>query len=62
MVGANPGEVCGQLFDATIAFDDEVFWDAGRFVFLDRPDMRDLAARHGADPAVLQTRTDIGLD
>jgi hypothetical protein len=62
MVGANPGEVCGQLFDATIAFDDEVFWDSGRFVFLDRPDMRDLAARHGADPAVLQTRTDIGLD
>ncbi|MFZ4531238.1 MAG: hypothetical protein ACOYOJ_05415 [Alsobacter sp.] len=61
MVGANPGEVCGQLFDATIAFDDEVFWDAGRFVFLDRPDMRDLAARHGADPALLQTRTDIGL-
>ena len=61
MVGANPGEVCGQLFDATIAFDDEVFWDVGRFAFLDRPDLRDLAARHGADPALLQTRTDIGL-
>jgi len=38
--GINPGDICIQLFDATIAFDDELFWDNGRFVYLDRPEVQ----------------------
>ncbi len=35
LCGALPGDICGQLFDATIAFDDTVIWDRGRLAFLD---------------------------
>jgi hypothetical protein len=27
---------------ASISFDDELFWDQGKFVFLDRPDVQSL--------------------
>lgn len=35
LCGALPGDICGQLFDATIAFDDTVIWDRGHLAFLD---------------------------
>jgi hypothetical protein len=30
LCGSPPGDICGQVFDATIAFDDEVIWNRGR--------------------------------
>ena len=40
--GRDPGDASIHLFDATIEFDDRLFWNRGRFVFLDRPDVRAL--------------------
>lgn len=42
LCGALPGDICGQLFDATITFDDTVIWDRGRFAFLDAEQNTDL--------------------
>lgn len=42
--GNDPGDVAFSVFDATIAFDGETFWEAGRFVFLDRPEIAALIA------------------
>ena len=61
LVGADPGDVCGSLFDATISFDGVPFWDRGRFVFIDRPEIRDLAAAHGVDTASLHNLSPIGI-
>ncbi len=30
MCGSAPGDICGQVFDATITFDDEVIWNHGQ--------------------------------
>lgn len=40
--GHDPGDVAFSLLDATIRFDDEPFWQGGRFVFLDRPEVQRL--------------------
>lgn len=40
--GNDPGDVAFHLFDATITFDDQVFWDEGRFTFLDRPEVQEM--------------------
>ena len=42
LCGALPGDICGQLFDATITFDDTMIWDRGRLAFLDAPANADL--------------------
>lgn len=62
MVGADPGEICGSLFNATIRFDDEILWDRGRFAFLDRPEVQALAARHGVSTALFSTQQPIGVE
>jgi hypothetical protein len=41
--GRDPGDVAFHLLDATIAFDGVPAWEDGRFVFLDRPEVRALA-------------------
>lgn len=61
MVGSDPGDICGSLFDATIAFDDEVLWDQGRFVFLEQPAIRSLIAQHGLPEDVFASIQPIGL-
>lgn len=61
MVGSDPGDICGSLFDATIAFDGEVLWDKGRFVFLERPEIRALIAEHGLPNSVFATLQPIGI-
>ncbi|MCP5087162.1 MAG: hypothetical protein GY952_10215 [Rhodobacteraceae bacterium] len=38
--GHNPGDVAFHLMDATISFDGTPLWDRGRFVFLDRPEVK----------------------
>jgi len=45
LCGALPGDICGQLFDASIAFDDTVLWDRGRLAFLDAPANADIRQR-----------------
>ena len=40
--GTDPGDAAFHLMDMTIAFDGEIVWDEGRFVFLDRPDIQSL--------------------
>jgi len=61
MVGSDPGDICGSLFDATISFDDEVLWDNGHFVFLDRPEIRALIAKHGLPDTVFARLQPIGV-
>ena len=61
MCGSAPGDICGQMFDPVIAFDDEVVWDRGRLLFFDRPENQSLLADFGLTPSALQTRPDIGL-
>jgi hypothetical protein len=34
MCGSAPGDICGQVFDATITFDDEVIWNRGQLAVL----------------------------
>ena len=59
MCGTSPGDICGQVFDPTISFDEDPLWSEGRLAFLE--DNRDLLQRYGADPSVFETRRDIGL-
>ena len=40
--GKDPGDISIQLFDASISFDGKLFWDNGKFVFLDRPEVQSL--------------------
>lgn len=42
VAGKDPGDAAFHLMDLTIAFDGEKLWDEGRFVFLDRPEIRDM--------------------
>ncbi|MFP6742990.1 MAG: hypothetical protein VCD33_15420 [Alphaproteobacteria bacterium] len=59
--GGDPGDICLSLFDATIWFDDEVLWDAGRFAFLEREDMQALKAGYGGAQEAYDMRWDIGI-
>lgn len=61
LCGNAPGDICGQVFDATIAFDGEVLWQDGRFVYLERPEIAETLRGHGVDPALAGLRRDIGL-
>lgn len=59
--GIDPGDAAFSLMDATIRFDDEVVWQDGRFVFLDRSDIQAII---GADQRALlnaSVRHSIGL-
>ncbi|KKC35928.1 hypothetical protein WH87_15310 [Devosia epidermidihirudinis] len=62
IVGSDPGEICGSLFNATIRFDDEILWDRGRFVFLERPEVADLLAKHGLARDALAIQQSIGVE
>ena len=44
--GRDPGEIAVSLYDATVFFDDEAYWKAGRFSFLDRPEVQRLLDRY----------------
>jgi len=61
MCGPAPGEICGQVFDPTIAFDGDTIWDQGQLAFLDAPDNLDLLASHGVDASAYRVRQDIGV-
>lgn len=56
-----PGEIAWSLFDASVWIDDEMFWRGGRLVWLDSPEIRDLAARYPGGDALYRMREDIGI-
>jgi len=56
-----PGEIAWSLFDATVTLDGTTYWQDGRFVFLEDPEARAIAAAHGF-PQGLPVRRDIGID
>ena len=39
--GVDPGDASFHLIDASILFDDQAFWEGGRFVYLDRAEIQD---------------------
>ncbi|MFO1060758.1 MAG: hypothetical protein U1E53_27765 [Dongiaceae bacterium] len=61
LCGRDPGDICGQVFDATIELDGEAYWRDGRFLFLQRQENAALAAACGVPPEVLTTVAPIGI-
>jgi len=59
--GNDPGDISIQLFDASISFDDELFWDKGKFVFLDSPEVQALLDSGERELLNSSTIRDIGL-
>lgn len=59
--GLDPGDVAYHLMDATIRIDDELFWHDGRFVFLDRPDVKSLFTPEERQVMNSHYRLDIGI-
>lgn len=59
--GVDPGDVAYLLMDATIRIDDELFWQDGRFVFLDRPDVQSLFTSKERQVLNSHYRLDIGM-
>lgn len=59
--GDTPGEIAISLFDTTISFDGEVFWESGRLKFLDRPRSREILERHPESADAFDMRWDIGI-
>lgn len=60
LCGGAPGDICGQLFDTTIRFDDEVIWDGGSLVWLGAAERDRLAGKYGVGREILDARLDIG--
>jgi hypothetical protein len=56
-----PGEIAWSVIDTTVALDGTPYWQDGRFVFLDRPEIRTLLADYPGWEAAFEMRTDIGL-
>ena len=56
-----PGEIAWSLFDATVELDGRISWEAGRFTFLDDPDIRGRAGRYDLDDRATEQRFDIGI-
>lgn len=61
MCGHAPGDICGQMFDAEIAFDGVPIWRDGRLAFLDLPENADLLDAF-PDAAVPARPHDLGID
>ncbi len=59
--GRDPGDIAISLFDATISFDGEDFWEGGRFVFLERPEVRRILECYPGSEGAYDMRWDIGI-
>ena len=57
----NPGEIVVPIIDPTIYIDDEVYWDGGRLVFLERDEVRALLKEFPGVEDAFEMRMDIGL-
>lgn len=58
---ATPGELSLPLIDHTVAIDDEILWDRGRFALLERQGVRDAIAPFGDDGTAFTLNRAIGL-
>lgn len=61
LCGASPGDISGQIFDATILIDGEPIWSEGRLVLLDERERERLTRKYGVSRDVLDSRLDIGV-
>jgi len=61
MCGSAPGDICGQIFDPTITFDDAAIWRDGRATFLTSEDHRRLLESWSGSPDIGLRRRDIGV-
>ncbi|MDW4551229.1 hypothetical protein R5H32_17875 [Defluviimonas sp. D31] len=59
--GRDPGDAAFHLMDLTIAFDGEVLWDRGRFIFLDRPEIQAMMNAEQREFLNSSVLNDIGL-
>ncbi len=59
--GKDPGDIAISLIDATISFDGEVYWNSGRFRFLDRPHAQRILKRYPGSDGAYDMRWDIGI-
>ena len=59
--GKDPGDVAYHLFDATISFDNQIFWQDGHFLFLDRPEIQSLLTREESKFLNSEFYLDIGI-
>ena len=59
--GKDPGDISIHLFDTSISFDDELFWDKGKFVYLDRPEVQALLDDQERELLNSSVIRDIGL-
>ena len=56
----SPGEIAWSLFDASAELDGQMFWENGRFVFLENPEVSDILSSAGIQE--LPVLSDIGID
>ena len=56
-----PGEIAWSVIDATVTLDGTPYWQDGRFVFLERADIRALLADYPGCERAFEMRRDIGL-
>jgi len=56
-----PGEIAWSLFDAKVEVDGKVYWDAGRFTFFDKPEIRRRLPHYDLDDRAVEQRFDIGI-
>lgn len=59
--GKDPGDICIQVFDATITCDNQVLWDQGQFVFLDKPEIRAIWASNNKNRDNFKFNQSIGI-
>ncbi|UCF99140.1 MAG: hypothetical protein JSV89_06275 [Spirochaetaceae bacterium] len=56
-----PGEIAWSLFDTQVELDGKVYWQTGRFTYLDKPELRSRLAHYDIDDSALAQRFDIGI-
>ena len=59
--GIDPGDISIQLFDATISFDQQIFWEQGKFMFFDQPEVQTLLQQSDAQLPDASSYLGIGL-
>lgn len=61
VVGSDPGDICGSLFDAKISFDGEAIWQDGHLALFDTEEGAALAKAHGVLPEQVAIQQPIGV-
>lgn len=56
-----PGEMSIPIVDPTIRYGDKTFWNAGKLVILDDPEVRELVAKYQDPDEALFVDDNIGV-